>query len=74
MHTYIYNAQVRLRWNSPVSPPKPEPGKARHGLNKNQGVVGEHDEQYQLPMGTWVSSGLKQKRWYPPLQLSQSSI
>jgi hypothetical protein len=33
-------------------PPRPEPGKAWHGLSRNQGVVGEHDEQYQLPMGT----------------------
>jgi hypothetical protein len=64
----------RLRWNSHVSPPKPESGKVWHGRNRNQGVVGERDEQYQMPIGTWVSSGLRQKRWYPPLQLSQSSI
>jgi hypothetical protein len=25
-------------------PLRPKPGKAWHGLNKNQGVVGEHDE------------------------------
>jgi hypothetical protein len=33
-------------------PPRPEPGKAWHGLSRNQGDVGEHDEQYQLPTGT----------------------
>jgi hypothetical protein len=27
-----------------IPPPKPESGKAWHGLNKNQGAVGEHDE------------------------------
>jgi hypothetical protein len=71
MHTHIYIMHKRrLRWNSHVSPLKPEPGKMWHGLNKNQGAVGEHDEQYQMLAGTWVSSGLKQNRWYPPLQLS----
>jgi hypothetical protein len=25
-------------------PPKHEPGKIWHGLSRNQGVVGEHDE------------------------------
>ncbi len=30
-------------------PPKPEPGKTWHGLSRNQGDVGEHDEQYQMP-------------------------
>jgi hypothetical protein len=24
--------------------PRPEPGKAWHGLSKNQGVAGKHDE------------------------------
>jgi len=33
-------------------PPRLEPGKVWHGLNRNQGVVREHDEQYQLPAGT----------------------
>jgi hypothetical protein len=33
-------------------PTKPKPRKAWHGLNKNQGVVGEHDEQYQMSVGT----------------------
>jgi hypothetical protein len=49
-------------------------GKAWHGLSKNQGFVGEHDEQYQMPTGTWVNSDLKQKKWYPPLQLLQNNI
>jgi len=59
MHTYIYNAQGKLRWNSHVSPSRFEPGKAWHGLSRNQGAIGEHDEQYQLPTGTWMSSGLR---------------
>jgi hypothetical protein len=46
MHTYIYNAQGRLRWNSHVSPARPEPGKIWHGLSRNQDAVGEHDEYY----------------------------
>jgi hypothetical protein len=29
-------------------PPKFELGKMWHGLNINQGVVGEHDEQYHM--------------------------
>jgi hypothetical protein len=33
-------------------PPRLELGKAWHGLSRNQGDVGEHDEQYQLPTGT----------------------
>jgi hypothetical protein len=33
-------------------PPRPEPGKAWHGLNRNQGAIREHDEQYQMLMGT----------------------
>jgi hypothetical protein len=33
-------------------PPRLEPRKTWHGLNKNQGVVGEHDEQYQMSAGT----------------------
>jgi len=40
-------------------PPKPESGKTWHGLSRNQGVVGEHDEQYQLPAGTQMNSGLR---------------
>jgi hypothetical protein len=33
-------------------PPIPEPGKAWHGLRKNQGAAKEHDEQYQMQVGT----------------------
>jgi hypothetical protein len=33
-------------------PPRPEPGKAWHGMRLNQGAIGEHDEQYQLLVGT----------------------
>jgi hypothetical protein len=33
-------------------PPRLKPRKAWHGLRKNQGVVGEHDEQYQMQVGT----------------------
>jgi hypothetical protein len=40
-------------------PPKPELGKSWHGLSKNQGVAGEHDEQYEMSAGIRVSSGLK---------------
>jgi hypothetical protein len=31
-----------------IPPPKPELGKAWHGLSRNQGATGEHDEQYQM--------------------------
>ncbi len=40
-------------------PPRPESGKMLHGLNKNQGATGEHDEQYQMLVGTLVSSDLR---------------
>jgi hypothetical protein len=51
--TYIYNAQEEVEMKfSCIPPPILEPGKAWHGLNRNQGVVGEHDEQYQMPAGT----------------------
>jgi hypothetical protein len=36
----------------PPPPPTPEPRKAWHGLCKNQSVAEEHDEQYQMPVGT----------------------
>jgi len=36
----------------PPLPPKLELGKTWHGLSRNQGAVGKHDEQYQLIMGT----------------------
>jgi hypothetical protein len=29
-----------------IPPPKPELGKAWHGLNRNQNAAREHDEQY----------------------------
>jgi len=32
-------------------PPRPELGKTWHGLSKNQGAAGKHDEQYQMPTG-----------------------
>jgi hypothetical protein len=68
MHAHIYTMHKRrLRWNFHVPPPRPELGKVWHGLSRNQGVVREHDEQYQMSTGTWMTSGLKQKRWYPPL-------
>jgi hypothetical protein len=49
-----------------IPPPRLEPGKAWHGLNRNQGVVRKHDEQYQLSTRTKVSSDLRQNRRYPP--------
>jgi hypothetical protein len=33
-------------------PPRLESGKVWHDLSRIQGVVGEHDEQYQMPAGT----------------------
>jgi hypothetical protein len=46
-HTYIYNAQEEAEMKfSCIPPPRPELRKAWHGLNKNQGAVREHDEQY----------------------------
>jgi len=50
-HMYIYNAQEEAEMNSHVSPPRLEPGKTWHGLSRIQGVVGKHDEQYQMSMG-----------------------
>jgi len=48
-HIYIYNAQEEVEMKfSCIPPPIPEPGKVWHGLSRNQGVVGKHDEQYQL--------------------------
>jgi len=32
--------------------PKAELGKVWHGLSRNQGVTGKHDEQYQMLAGT----------------------
>jgi len=45
MHIYIYNAQEEAEMKfSCIPPPRLESGKTWHGLTKNQGVVGEHDE------------------------------
>jgi len=33
-------------------PPKPGSGKTWHGLSRNQGAAREHDEQYQMLVGT----------------------
>jgi len=53
MHAHIYiQCTSEAEMKSHVSPPRPEPGKTWHGLSRNQGAVGEHDEQYQLPTGT----------------------
>ncbi len=52
MHTRIYTMHKGGGDEILIIPPRPEPGKAWHGLSRNQGVVGEHDEQYQLPAGT----------------------
>jgi hypothetical protein len=56
MHAHIYTMQ-KWRFKSnfnvpPPPPPKPELGKVWHGLNKNQGVATEHDEQYQMSTRT----------------------
>jgi hypothetical protein len=45
MQAHIYTMHKRrLRWNSHISPPRPELEKSWHGLNRNQGAVKEHDE------------------------------
>jgi len=41
-------------------PPRLESGKAWHGLSKNQGATGAHDEQYQMLARILMSFGLKQ--------------
>jgi hypothetical protein len=33
-------------------PPRPKSGKTWYGLSRNQNATGEHDEQYQMPVGT----------------------
>ncbi len=38
----------RLRSNFHVFPPRLQPGKTWHGLSKNQGATGKHDEKYQM--------------------------
>jgi hypothetical protein len=74
MHIYIQC--TRGGWDEIFiyPPPRPKPGKMWHGLSRNQSDAREHDEQYQMLTGTWMSSGLGHNRWYPPLQLSQSNI
>jgi hypothetical protein len=49
MHAHIYNAQEEAKKKILMyPPPRLELGKMWHGLDRNQGVVGEHDEQYQM--------------------------
>jgi len=45
MHTHIYTMH-KGGWDEILMypPPRPKPGKAWHGLSRNQGDVGEHDE------------------------------
>jgi len=43
-HTYIYNAQEEAKIKKLCIPTRPEPKKVWHDLNRNQDVVGEHDE------------------------------
>ncbi len=75
MHAHMYTMhKMRLRRNAHVSPPRLEPGKMWHGLSINQGAAREHDDQYQMLVGTSVSSDLRHNRWYLPLQLSQNNI
>jgi hypothetical protein len=50
-HTQIYHAQEEVEILM-YPPPKPELGKVWHCVSRNQGVVGEHDEQYQMLVGT----------------------
>jgi hypothetical protein len=51
-HIYIYNAQKEAEMKFSCVPPKPELGKAWHGLSRNQGATRKHDEQYQMSTGT----------------------
>jgi hypothetical protein len=76
MCMHIYIKCTKGGWDEifMYPPPIPKLRKMWHGRSRNQGAIGEHDEHYRMPVGTWVSSGLRQNRWYPPLQLSQSSI
>ncbi len=53
MHAHIYIqciSEVEMKFS--CIPPKPKPRKTWHGLSRNQGAVGKHDEQYQLLTGT----------------------
>jgi hypothetical protein len=50
---YLYNAQKEVEMKfSCIAPPRLEPGKAWRGLSRNQGIVGKHDEHYQMLAGT----------------------
>jgi hypothetical protein len=40
----MYHAQEEAEIKFSCIPPRPEPGKTWHGLIKNQGAAGEHDE------------------------------
>ncbi len=59
MHAHIYNAQEEAEMKFSCIPPQIELEKTWHGLNRNQGAVGKHDEHYQMLVGTWMSSGLR---------------
>ncbi len=49
MHIHIYiQCTRRGKMKFSCIPPRLEPGKAWHGLSRNQGARGEHDEQYQM--------------------------
>jgi hypothetical protein len=48
MHIYIMHKKRLRKKFSCIPPPRLELGKMWHGLDRNQGVVGEHDEQYQM--------------------------
>jgi len=41
-----------MKFSSIPPPLKLEQGKTWHDLSRNQSVVGEHDEQYQMLTGT----------------------
>jgi hypothetical protein len=52
MHAHIYNAQEEAEMKFSCIPPQIELEKTWHGLNRNQGAVGKHDEHYQMLVGT----------------------
>jgi hypothetical protein len=43
-HTHIYNAQKEAKMKFSCIPLRHELMKAWHGLSRNQGAIGEHDE------------------------------
>jgi hypothetical protein len=75
-HTHIYIKCKKWGWDEIVMYPLPrfELGKLWHGLSRNQGVVGEHDEQYQMLVRNWVGFDLKQNRGYPLSQCDDGRI